>query len=396
MTDHNRHAEPICDWSDLPTTGCAHCHGRHDNPEPLGVHTPPARPGRPVDLGSYRGEPYYRRAESLPTPDHGPICACGRPAGDAFVCPSCLDALEVHLGDVPALVEDLDIAAQKRDRVTVGTRRARMPQEPLAVLDGQWWTDEPSSGLLRDSGEDVTVTGEAVVADVTRRWSALLGRNRPDRAAAAAALDALHAELVAAVRVLLEPIGRRYDGDPSTVGLSRWLLGNVASIRLNLAGVDIASGLGRVHRRAMSVIDNAPEKIWYGWCSTQMEDGSSCDAEILVAKGQQVWTCRKCGAEYWPDAMEDEREQRARDWVGDQILTVAEISAIFGRGRGSVFNSLRRAGVEPIGKRVVDGKRVDTYAGADYLRVAKLRPLGTMDAELKSGPDGASTPLLQA
>lgn len=23
----NRHGEPICDWSDLPTTGCAHCTG---------------------------------------------------------------------------------------------------------------------------------------------------------------------------------------------------------------------------------------------------------------------------------------------------------------------------------------------------------------------------------
>ena len=123
MIDRNRHAEPICDWSDLPISGCAHCHGRHDNPEPLGVRTPPSRPGRPVDLGGYRGEPYYRRAESLPMPDHGPICACGRPAGDAFVCPTCLDALEVHLGDVPALVEDLEVAAQKRDRVTLGKWR---------------------------------------------------------------------------------------------------------------------------------------------------------------------------------------------------------------------------------------------------------------------------------
>ena len=27
MTDRNRHGEPICDWSDLPVTGCAHCTG---------------------------------------------------------------------------------------------------------------------------------------------------------------------------------------------------------------------------------------------------------------------------------------------------------------------------------------------------------------------------------
>ena len=375
MTDCNRHAEPICDWSDLPISGCAHCHGRHDNPEPLGIHTPPARPGRPVDLGGYRGEPYYRRAENLPAPDHGPICACGRPAGDAFVCPACVDGLEVCLGDVPALVEDLEVAAQKRDRVTVGTRRARMPQEPLSVLDGQWWTDDPRSGLLRDSGDDATVTSGRVAADAARRMAAVLGRTRPDRKAAADALDALRAELVGAVRVLLDPIGQVYRGDPSSVGLSRWLLGHVRSVALSPAGPDVASGLAKVHRRALGVIDTAEEVIWYGYCSTEMEDGTTCDTEIAVPKGQQVWICRKCGAEYWPDAMEDERERRARDWVGDQILTVSEISAIFGRGRGSVFNSLRRAGVEPIGKRLVDGKRVDTYAGVDYLRVAKLRPL---------------------
>ena len=123
MTDCNRFAEPICAWSDLPTSGCAHCHGKHANPEPMGIYAPSGSAGRPIDLGSYRGQPYYRRAESLPIPDHGPICACGRPAGDAFVCPACVDGLEVYLGDVPALVEDLEVAAQKRDRVTLGKWR---------------------------------------------------------------------------------------------------------------------------------------------------------------------------------------------------------------------------------------------------------------------------------
>ena len=368
MTDHNRHAEPICAWSDLPISGCAHCHGRTDAPEPIGLRALPGKPGRPVDLGGYRGEPYYRRAESLPIPEHGPICACGRPAGDAFVCPACVDGLEVCLGDVPALVEDLDVAAQRLARVSVNSRTPSHKRDPESILDG--WP-----GFGPDTDPDTTVTTELVIADATRRMAAVLGRTRPDRKAAADALDALHAELVSSVRALLDPIGKIYDGDPSSIGLSRWLLGHVRSVALSPAGPDVASGLAKVHRRALGVIDTAEEVIWYGYCSTEMEDGTTCDTEIAVSKGEQVWICRKCGAEYWPDAMEDEREQRARDWVGDQILTVAEISAIFGRGRGSVFNSLRRAGVEPIGKRLVDGKRVDTYAGADYLRVAKLRTL---------------------
>lgn len=357
MIDHNRHKEPICDWSDLPISGCAHCHGRHDNPEPLGVHTSPARPGRPVDLGGYRGHPYYRPATNLPTPEHGPVCVCGRPAGDAFVCPACVDLLEVHLGDVPALVEDLEVAAEKRDRVTVGTRRARMPQEPLSVLDGHWWTNEPSSGLLRDSGEDVRVTSAAVVADVTRRWSAILGRNRPDRAAAAAALDALHAELVAAVRVLLEPIGRTYAGDPSSVGLSRWLLRHAHSIALSPAGGDVARGLARAHRRAMGLIDNAPERVMYGFCAVEMDDGLPCDEPVAVPRGARLWTCPGCRTDYDAAELDGMRRERALE----QNLSVAQLAEVVGRSRHSISGLLRRRGIASVGSVIEDGKPVALY-----------------------------------
>ena len=357
MIDRNRHAEPICDWSDLPISGCAHCHGRHDNPEPLGVRTPPSRPGRPVDLGGYRGEPYYRRAESLPMPDHGPICACGRPAGDAFVCPACMDGLEVCLGDVPALVEDLEVAAQKRDRVTVGTRRARMPQEPLSVLDGQWWTNEPSSGLLRDSGDDARVTGEAVVGDVVRRWSAILGRNRPDRAAAAAALDALHDELVAAVRVLLDPIGKTYTGDPSSVGLSRWLLRHVTSVRLSPAGPDVVTGMARVHRRALAIIDNAGERILYGHCLVEMDDGQPCGEPIAPEVGKRWFECPGCRSYYDAEQLAELR----REWAMEQNLTVAQLAEVVGRSRHSVSGLLRRRGIASVGSVIEDGKPVALY-----------------------------------
>ena len=63
-------------------------------------------------------------------------------------------------------------------------------------------------------------------------------------------------ELVAAVRVLLDPLGKGYVGDPSSVGLSRWLLRHAHSIALSPAGVDVARGLARAHRRAMGLIDN--------------------------------------------------------------------------------------------------------------------------------------------
>ena len=313
MTDHNTHGEPICGWSDLPISGCAHCHGRTDAPEPIGLRTPPARPGRPVDLGGYRGEPYYRRAESLPIPDHGPICACGRPSGDAFVCPACVDDLDRCLGDVPALVEDLDIAAQRLARVSITTRTTGRKRDPESILDG--WP-----GFGPDTDPDTTVTTELVVADVTRRMAAILARTRPDAPQAAFACESLHAALVGAVRVLCESVGRPYDGPTDTVALSRWLLRNLASIPLHPEGPDIAADIIRAHDHALKVIDNDPEKIFYGTCQTIMADGAPCGQNVSIPVGATLWECG-CGATYDAGQLEADRRERVADTLG----TVGEL-----------------------------------------------------------------------
>ena len=250
--DPNRHGEPICDWSDLPTTGCAHCTGaKLDVPaDQTPADRRPARPGVVVQLAAYRGLPYYAPSP-VPMPTGGQTCQCGRPAGDAFICPACLDLLEVHLGDVPAMVEDLEVAAQRRDRVTVQRRPAKAPADSLRLLDG--W-----DGFAEGSVDpDLTVSAAMVAADAAQRWARILGRGRPDKAAAGEALDALHAELVSTVRILLERIGQVYAGDPSSQGISLWLLTHSRFIALSPAGPDIADVMRRIHRRAISIIDNA-------------------------------------------------------------------------------------------------------------------------------------------
>ena len=279
------------------------------------------------------------------------------------MCPACVDGLEVHLGDVPALVEDLEVAAQKRDRVTVAARRARVAPESPRVLDGQWWTDDPSSGLLRDSGDDATVTSERVAADAARRMAAVLGRTRPDRKAAADALDALHAELVSSVRALLDPIGKIYDGDPSSVGLSRWLLRHVRSVGLSPAGPDVVTGMARVHRRAMAIIDNAPERVWYGYCAVEVagDDGRviECGEEVSVPRGQVQWTCPGCGSVYLAAELEDARIEAARD----KLLTVRELAIFAGRKPDTMKHWLARRGITPRG-RASDGAAL--YRAGDY------------------------------
>ena len=83
-------------------------------------------------------------------------------------------------------------------------------------------------------------------------------------------------DLVEMVAMKLESrgfrVGKAYDGDPSSIGLSRWLLGHVRSVALSPAGPDVASGLAKVHRRALGVIDTAEEAIWYGYCTVEQAD----------------------------------------------------------------------------------------------------------------------------
>ena len=310
----NRHGEPICDWSDLPTTGCAHCTGaKLDVPadvEPTDHR--PARPGVVVRLDTYRGWSYYAPS-TVPAPAGGQTCQCGRPAGDAFMCPQCVDDLDRCLGDVPALVEDLDIAAQRLARVTVTTRSTSRKRDPESILDG--WP-----GFSADTDPDMIVTTPLVVRDVTRRMAAILARTRPDAPQAASAQDSLRAALVGAVRALCGSVGQVYNGPDDTTGLSRWLLRNLAAIPLHPEGPDITAEIVRAHDRALKVIDNDPEKIYYGTCQTIMADGAPCGQNVSIPVGATLWECG-CGATYDADQLEADRRERVADTLG----TVGEL-----------------------------------------------------------------------
>ena len=359
MNDRNRYHEPICEFSDLPTAMCAHCSGKTGNPEPIGLHALPSKPGRPVELGSYRGLGYCQPA-IVPMPSSGRICDCGRPAGDAFCCPACIDMLEVHLGDVPALIEDLEVAAQRRDRVRSAPRIPHLQPDTQRIFDG--WP-----GFREDMDPEAIVTAQLVASDAAQRWFRLLGRTRPDKAAAGAAMDALRASLVSAAKALLEPLGQTWTGDDACQAISLWLLQHSASIALSPAGPDICDDLRRVHRRCVAIIDSAPEMIHYGNCG-------GCGSSIDVPAGASAWQCDECGAAY----SVEELEQWRRDLAADQLGTVSELvewartlGSPVGRATIQRWAALRR--IESRGKVLHEGNLAPVYRLGDVLDVAAAR-----------------------
>ena len=356
MTDRNRHGEPICDWSDLPVTGCAHCTGATlDIPaDQTPTHHRPAKPGVVVRLDTYRGLPYYAPSR-VATPASGVICRCGRPAGDAFMCPQCVDDLDRCLGDMPALAEDLDVAAQRLARITITSRDPGHKRDPESILDG--WP-----GFGADTDPDTTVTTSLVVRDVTRRMAAILARTRPDAPQAVSAQDSLHAALVWAVRALCGSVGQTYNGPDDTVGLSRWLLRNLAAIPLHPEGPDITAEITRAHNRALRVIDNDPEKIFYGTCATVIADGAPCGQDVSIPIDAESWECQ-CGTSYNRLQLENDKIEAARG----MNLSVKQLAQITGRKPEVIRRWLKRNGIARSGSVEEADNWVDAYPGAEYI-----------------------------
>ena len=356
MTDRNRHGEPICDWSDLPATGCAHCTGATlDIPaDQTPTHHRPAKPGVVVRLDTYRGLPYYAPSRAA-TPASGVICRCGRPAGDAFMCPQCVDDLDRCLGDMPALAEDLDVAAQRLARITITSRDPGHKRDPESILDG--WP-----GFGADTDPDTTVTTSLVVRDVTRRMAAILARTRPDAPQAVSAQDSLHAALVGAVRALCGSAGQTYNGPDDTVGLSRWLLRNLAAIPLHPEGPDITAEITRAHNRALRVIDNVPDKIFYGTCATVISDGAPCGQDVSIPIDAESWECQ-CGTSYNRLQLENDKIEAARG----MNLSVKQLAQITGRKPEVIRRWLKRNGIARSGSVEEADNWVDAYPGAEYI-----------------------------
>lgn len=185
-------------------------------------------------------------------------CPCGQPSPDAFLCRGCSKRLERTLGDLPALIEDLDITLT-RQGVTGAHSEGKPPKkdaQPLPLHNG-----------------------------------------------AAEVASNLRYILATSVRYLTETRGIRLDGpdDPPTVWLARWLLTHHASIRLDPAGPDIASDIHGITSAIMDVVDLPKTRSQFkvGMCP---ED---CPGEVWVHLPAEdlgeaaTMECRVC-RHVWP------------------------------------------------------------------------------------------------
>lgn len=218
------------------------------------------------------------------------LCAvdgCGRPmpTGDqSTACPRCWNILERNLGQVPALVVELDTTISR--------------QAAISLRNG------PRSG---DKPLPFNVGASQVAAD-------------------------LHATLWAWVREGLEARPWVATPDPSTVGLSRCLLVLFGWLVIHEDGALAVSQIGQAVERAEHVIDRAPDLMECGPCSTKDCPGHlrvACEPgpdDTLIPLAPTV-RCRDCGQAY---DVAERREALLAD-NGDLLLTIPELLAALAR-----------------------------------------------------------------
>lgn len=191
-------------------------------------------------------------------------CVCGEPAGDAFLGKRCAERLERALGDLPALIEDLDVTLTRQSVIGAhgdGGKPAKKDAQPLSI----------------------------------------------NLAAADVAHDLRHT-LVSAVRHLTEARGIVDLPADNPTSMAHWLLKHHDSIHLDPAGPDIADAIHAVTSRIWQVVDlpTTRGRFKVGMCPELDTEGIPCPGEVwayLPAEDLGVIStlrCRKCFTEYEP------------------------------------------------------------------------------------------------
>lgn len=250
-----------------------------------------------VELPEYGSAMWTEPREVRAVTTGGNVCqvpGCTRIAGDSFVDPVCLDDLEVALGNTPALLQDLMVLMSREARVRTGTPTQRRVEHTR-------WDDT----LRKGEGRQLASVGFTRTPHVAR---------------AGDQLHTLSAAVTTAVRALVDHRGIQL---PPTVvdaaSASRWLLTNLQALALDPAGPDIVHQVTTEARRAMRVIDTAPEGAYIGLC-----DGlHGCRAPMRAQLDEAEHVC-SCGLRYDVDA----RLTALHERITSALLSIPQIAAL--------------------------------------------------------------------
>ena len=300
----------------------------------------PATILRNLDL-EHASHNYYPDVQLMKVEAGEPCRVCGRGAGNAFICRQCAEEWERHLGNVPSLLEDLDLAAQRRVRFggsegnPVAATGGYDPTRADSVQPRHLHTRKPSHANRQAPIDkiDDTVRLEAV-----RKWI----NSGPGDLHAGEIVGEIRNELVGQVRAMCETFDLDVpDLGSDAAGMSRWLLTQADNIRLMDDADGLIRDLDHAMQRGVMAID-APQRPKY-------VTGCSCGLAVFAHLEDDKTTCA-CGITY--DVAEQHAERMKR--AADRLVTVAEATAS-GAKEDTIKKWIKRTKLETFGS---DPKRV--------------------------------------
>lgn len=217
-------------------------------------------------------------------------CNCGKPTrDDAYVCDDCLDLLARTLGDVPALLEEVDITITRQQAAGQhGTSTARPAERPLP------WNEK-----------------------------------------AAEALRALHSTLVGWVRFCDEEQVRSRDPrdglpEDDTADLARWLMWRVDGLAFHELGHDAVDQIADAAAQCWRIVFwKRRNRIYLGTCGKVAEHdgepGDPCPGEVYADEGSVYGVCEDT-TEHIHSVTERQAELTRR--LDDTLGTAAEIAGM--------------------------------------------------------------------
>lgn len=224
-------------------------------------------------------------------------CSCGKPTRDeAYVCDDCLGELAKDLGNVPWLVEQLDITLTKArgiDYAADTTHTTTRPTENKTIDDDGDPAADRATILLYHQG-------------------------------ASEALSKLRRTLATWVRFCDEESIRHQSPNPnppaeSLQAMSGWLLWRIDGLGLSDMGADAVTEIASATARCWAVIDRPAERQYAGPCE--------CGKDLYSKPGAKLTKCKACDREYDVEAM--------REWmragVRGRLVTAREGTTLLGR-----------------------------------------------------------------
>jgi hypothetical protein len=209
-----------------------------------------------------------------------PSCGCEQGAG--LLCASETDRLERDLGDVAAIVAELDITLSKQARIGNATGPGGLARERTPINVG-----------AMNAADDLQNTLTTWARDVKPAWG-LLSYGHPSMVAA------------------------------------RILLAEIPAIRRHPAVEELVDEITDSIAQARRVVDRPADRIYLGQCLMETSDDEgrivTCLEEIWARSGASETTCKVCGTEH------PVRERRA--WLlkkcEDYLFTVKDASEMLG------------------------------------------------------------------